>query len=104
MKAAALFILLVAAMALISAESAYAEGSSHTIAISCVIPAIPGVNTPLIEQEAPKEDAAAKDFPVQRQEEISKQAPEMIQQDLKQEKKDNHSKESLVLVRTLYGR
>lgn len=83
---------------------AYA-GDTLSLSISCTIPAIPGVNAPLIEEETltTKEDPNIKEK-IESQEAIQPQSPAMIQQDNQEEKLMYGGQNSLVLVKTIYSR
>lgn len=70
-------------------------GDNLSLSISCTIPAIPGLNAPLIEEETLK---------VESQKEIQPQSPTMIQQDNQEEKLMYEEQNSLVLVKTIYSR
>jgi hypothetical protein len=76
-------------------------GDSSTIMISCTIPAIPGVNAPLIEENARINAPVNSDFKVEKTEE---QAISMIQQDAQVEKNIGTKDNSLVLIKTVYSR
>lgn len=57
-------------------------GDSLTFSISCIVPAIPGVNAPLIEEKTPEiqmNDAADREIKVQQESELATQ--ELIQED-----------------------
>ena len=104
MKKAVLFSLLLAALiALGIPGAAFAQGSSHTIAISCVIPAIPGVNAPLIEGETQNIISSQTETKA-KAEETKPQMPEMIQESASQAQTNNSGEKALVVVKTLYSR
>ena len=80
-------------------------GNSLSLSMSCTIPAIPGVNVPLIEEETlkPRVDTA-KQEKVEPTEEPKPQAPSLIQEDAPEDKTINEGQNELVMVKTVYGR
>jgi len=74
---------------------AYA-GDSQTFAVSCTIPALPGVNAPLLKQEQLKSNSEAGPL-----DKTSDPAQEIIQQD---SQPDTPNGASQVLVETFYAR
>jgi len=76
-----------------------------SLSISCTIPAIPGVNAPLIEEESIKTEADISTPSSPRfQKDADSQDPELIQQDLPQEEQGNKGQPSIVVLRTIYSR
>ena len=71
-------------------------GDGLSLSISCTIPAIPGVNAPLIEEETLK--TQADDSTVQSQ------PPVMLEEDSKEEKVTNEEQNPLAMVKTIYSR
>jgi len=92
-------------MILISLTNTAHAGDGISLSISCTIPAIPGVNVPLIEEETLKTQTdthiAQKTEP---QKETQSETPTMIQEDNQEEKLIGEEQNSLVLVKTLYSR
>ena len=82
-----------------------ARAESISLSMSCTIPAIPGVNAPLIEQEKPqaKTDNPAQ-LTVSAKQETQPQTATLIQQDTKIEKETSQTENSLVMVKTFYSR
>ena len=75
-------------------------GDSYTISISCTIPEIPGVNAPLIQEEAIIEQKAQNP-----QGETENESPQILQEDTEKEiRLANQEGSSLVLLKTLYSR
>lgn len=82
---------------------------SFSVPVTCIIPAVPGVNAPLIEEDTPKPSAntnyqqgiTIKD---EIKSETKEQAPTMIQEDKEQEITLAKGKTSLVIVKTIYSR
>lgn len=80
-------------------------GDSFTIAVSCTIPAIPGVNAPLIEEEISKTDTqATAPQEVNLQKETSQPASETIQQAVQEEKVITSGQKPTMIVKTIYDR
>lgn len=82
-------------------------GDNLSIPISCTIPAIPGVNAPLIEEETFKTKVDTPQPPkVESQQETQPQtkSPPMIQEDSQKKKIINEDQKSLVIVKTIYSR
>lgn len=104
MKKTSTFVLVLIVLAFLFTNVALA-GDSLSFSISCTIPAIPGVNAPLIEEEKTQ---AKQDTPIQAksepQKETQTQAPTMILQDTQEEKINSEGQNSLVIVKTIYSR
>jgi hypothetical protein len=96
-----MFVVLLILLAM--ADLAKAEEASFTI--SCTIPAIPGLNAPLIVEEKPQTNVAnpAPTTTVKSQTETQEQAPAMIQEEQK-ERKTSENQDTLVIVKTVYSR
>ncbi len=95
-----LFVLL-----LIFASSGFC-GDSLNIQVSCTIPAIPGVNAPLLISETKITEVKKTEYALQNDQQNTQQQPPlpMIQEDA--QKKDTSEKETnlTMLVKTLYPR
>lgn len=76
-------------------DSAFA-GNNASFAVSCTIPAIPGVNVALLEQEQIETKPVAKP-----QEKTPEQAQEIMQQD---SQTTSTNTQAQVLVKTFYAR
>jgi hypothetical protein len=76
-------------------------GDGSTIMISCTIPAIPGVNAPLIEENARINAPVNSDFKVEK---TDQQALSMIQQDAQIQKNIADKNNSSLLLKTIYSR
>ena len=78
-------------------------GDSATLAISCSIPAIPGVNVPLLEEKSLR---APADIPQETTEEPEKETPQpmLVQDDTKEEQVTSTGQQTLVAVKTIYSR
>lgn len=84
------------------------KAESISLSVTCRIPAIPGVNAPLIEEEKIKaeptkttqEEIKIKNEP---KEETKTQAPAMIQED-KEETISAEGNDSQLIVKTIYAR
>ena len=68
-------------------------GNSESIFVSATVPAIPGVNSPLLEVQN-------KRLPQQNQQQ---QLP-LVQEDTKEEKASSENQDEIVLVKTFYVR
>ena len=82
-------------------------GESVTLQFSCTIPAIPGVNAPLIEEENVQTNAESPQEPEaipEEQTQPESESPKMIQEDSQTQYRTSDNQESLVVVRTLYSR
>jgi hypothetical protein len=90
------YILGVLIMAFCLGGLAYA-GDSSSLAVSCTIPIIPGVNAPLLEQEQLQSSAEREN-----KEPISEESQEIIQQDSKATVASTSHPQ--VLVKTFYAR
>lgn len=105
MKQALMIIPMLVMLTLAYADTGLA-GDSLSLSVSCTIPAIPGVNSPLIEEEKISEtevDTATK--PMSKpQEEPLPESPQMIQQDSQEEETVDDGQRSVVIVRTIYSR
>ena len=97
-------ILTVSFMLLLALVDVALAGEGVSLSISCTIPAIPGVNAPLIEEQKPqiKTDTPTQPTAAAVKEETLQQAPAMIQQDNQKETSENQA--TLVMVKTLYSR
>ena len=76
-------------------------GETYSLSISCVIPEIPGVNAPLIEENARINASVNPDY---QEEKTEQQGLAMIQQDAQVEKNIGNKDNSLLLVKTIYSR
>ena len=76
-------------------------GESSTIMISCTIPSIPGVNAPLIEENARINASMKPDY---QKEKTEQQDLAVIQQDTQVEKNIGNKDNSLLLIKTIYSR
>jgi hypothetical protein len=85
----ALFALLL----FVSGKGVFAENSA-SISVSATVPAIPGVNSPLLEVQN-------KRLPQQNQ---PQQLPLTIQEETKEEKASSENQDNIVLVKTFYVR
>ena len=104
MKKALTILTVLMAIALLSTNAAFAQDNG-SIPISCIIPAIPGINEPFIEEETvkTKENIYAQSK-VDSQEEILPQSPAMMQQEDEEEQLSNKGQDNLLIVRTIYSR
>ena len=87
--------LMVIAALLIFAAGPFSHASAQdaiSLSVSCTIPAIPGVNAPLVEEEAVS----------QAGEQATEQTPELTQEDSLQEV--DSQDQPLLIVRTIYSR
>jgi len=97
-------------MVLLSTVDVTLAGDSYSIPISVIMPAIPGVNTPLIEEQAVKtqEGQTVKtpvDYNAQQQIAVQNNVPEQSQNLIQQDKPLISNQEGpLFLVKTLYSR
>lgn len=95
---ALLLILLVQATAL-------AEGNTQTIGVSCVIPAIPGVNAPPNEKQLIKEQAVLKEKDMPVRQDNQQEPSSVIAEDTQESRTVEQEEDSaLVLVKTIYNR
>lgn len=82
-------------------------GDSATLTVSCVIPAIPGVNAPLVEgQTVEKNIPAPTNEQIQPPEQNTQEpAPTMVQEDTRIAANTKQETDGqIVLVRTFYSR
>jgi len=80
----------------------YAEaGESKTLAVSCTIPAIPGVNVPLPGAQAPKV-TAAEERNQKEQNETKESSPIVVAQ--QEETISRNEMQNGVLMQTVYSR
>ena len=102
MKKTAMLIAPIMLFCLVSASTASA-GESISMTISCTIPAIPGLNTPMVEEEVLRTES-----PVETQTDYQKEtlavSSSVIQQDSQEEKIITEGKESFLMVKTIYDR
>lgn len=85
---------------------AFAESTARTIGVSCVIPALPGVNAPLDEKQTPeKQKSVLKEQKSRPEQENQQELSSAITEDT-QELRANEQTETpqLVLVKTSYNR
>jgi hypothetical protein len=75
-------------------------GDSVSIAVSCTVPAIPGVNTPLLETQTTVVKAAAQ---ISKNGELPDQSP-VLQEDNEEENLNTENQKDIVLVKTFYVR
>lgn len=95
---ALLLLLLVQATAL-------AEGNTQTVGVSCVIPAIPGVNAPPSEKQLIKERAVLKEMDMPARQDNQQEPSSIIAEDTQESKTTGQEGDSvLVLVKTIYNR
>ena len=98
-------ICIIGLMILISLTNTAHAGDGISLSISCTIPAILGLNVPLIEEQTLKTQANIHmEQKTEPQKETLEQSPEMIQEDTQGEKLIGEEQNSLVLVKTLYSR
>jgi hypothetical protein len=80
-------------------------GNSASITVSCVIPLMPGLNAPLIEENELRAQADTKaEQKIETQKENPETAPEMIQQDTQKETVSITDKKTPMIVKTYYCR
>ena len=92
-------------MILLFLMDAAQAGDGISLSISCTIPAIPGVNAPLIEGETLKTQTdSTTQQKIEPQAETQSQTPVMVQQDTQKEEITSEEQDSLVTVKTLYSR
>ncbi|MFC1658875.1 hypothetical protein ACFL1D_05785 [Candidatus Omnitrophota bacterium] len=89
-------LMIIAALLMLIAVPLDSVSASDNISlsISCTIPAIPGVNAPLIEEEAATEAEA----------DAAMQTPGLTQEDNLQEIAGAEKDQSILIVRTIYSR
>lgn len=79
---------------------------SFSISVSCSIPAVPGLNAPLIEEETPRvtetDEFTQKD--AKNQEEIRLESPTLLQEDKEKQIQLAEGETSTVIVQTIYSR
>ncbi|MCX5707703.1 MAG: hypothetical protein NTY14_01775 [Candidatus Omnitrophica bacterium] len=91
----ALFFLLL----LLGAGSVFAE-DSVSIAVSCTVPAIPGVNAPLLEAQTTIVNSASQ---ISKNGQLPDQSP-TLQEDTEEENLNTQNQKDIVLVKTFYVR
>jgi len=90
---------------LISTVNISLAGDSISIAVSCSIPAIPGVNVPMIEEASVRTDqdqVAQKE--IKAQEETKEEAPQAVSPAPEKEMLLTEEKTNSVIMQTLYSR
>lgn len=92
MNKPALIITVVSLLLFVCGNEAFA-GNSVSIPVSATVPAIPGVNAPLLEVQNER-------LPQQNQQQ---QLP-LVQEDTKEEKANSDTQDEIVLVKTFYVR
>jgi len=87
---------IVLALLAIPLYAAYAQGN-YSLAVSCTIPSVPGLNAPLIEEKTVKATPTQENANLQTETKKAPkiEAPVMIQEDTKQDAK---------LITTIYSR
>ena len=75
-------------------------GDSVSIAVTCTVPAIPGVNTPLLEAETTVVNPASQ---MSKKGELPKYSP-VLQEDTEEEDLNTENEKDIVLVKTFYVR
>lgn len=85
-------------VSLLFVDMAFA-GGTFSFAVSCTVPAIPGVNAPLIEEEAIK----PKEVLQETQKAEAKKDEEQIFE-TEEEQITNKTKQPMVMVKTIYDR
>lgn len=92
-------------MILLFVTDAAQAGDGLSLSVSCTIPAIPGLNVPLIEEETLKTQAdTAREEKVELQIETTEQPPQTIQEDTPKEQLTDQEQNALVMVKTFYSR
>ena len=96
-------ILLVALITIFGLTDAALAQDSFSVSVSCIIPAVPGVNAPLIEEKTISKDnsnVAPKEADIQEGNKI--ESPSVIQEE--KEIQLAQGKTAYVIVQTLYSR
>ena len=73
---------------------------SVSIAVSCTVPAIPGVNSPLLEAETTVVNSASQ---ISRNGELPDPSPQ-LQEDTEEKNLNSENQKDIVLVKTFYVR
>jgi hypothetical protein len=81
------------------AGNVFAE-DSVSIAVSCTVPAIPGVNAPLLEAETTVVNSASQ---ISKNGQLPDQSP-TLQEDTEEENLNTQNQKNIVLVKTFYVR
>jgi hypothetical protein len=104
MKNISMLVLILLIPALVYTHTATA-GEIISLSVSCTIPAIPGLNAPLIEEETVKTEA---DTPAESNPDAQKpplpEASQTIQQDDQKKELSYQGQKSAVIVKTFYSR
>lgn len=80
-------------------------GGGLSLSVSLTIPAIPGLNVPLIEEETLKTGGnTAREEKVESQKETTEQPPQTIQEDTPNGQSTDGEQNTLVMVKTFYSR
>ena len=80
-------------------------GSTASLTVSCTIPVMPGLNAPLIEQDALKTQANAKaERKIETQQELVQDGATLPQQDTNREEVVTEDGNSAIIVKTYYSR
>ena len=100
-------LILMITCAIMSLEiPAFAESTARTIGVSCVIPAIPGVNAPLDEKQTPeKQKSVVREQESRPQQENQQESSSAISEDTQEPRATEQAETpQLVPVKTFYSR
>jgi len=100
------FILMIIGAVMSLEIPAFAEGTARTIGVSCVIPAIPGVNAPLDEKQTPeKQKSVVREQKSQPQQENQQEPSSAITEDTRELRTTEQAETpQLMPVKTSYSR
>lgn len=85
--------------------TALADGNTQSVGVSCVIPAIPGVNAPPNEKQLIKEQPVLKEKDMPARQDNQQEPSSIIAEDTQESKTVEQKEDSvLILVKTIYNR
>lgn len=99
------YLLVLIIIALLSGPAL--AGDTYSFKVSCTIPAIPGVNAPLLEEEKLNTASAKeteKELTVIKNEAQQREKPAELKQDAQEKQITQDVQKPLVMVRTVYER
>jgi hypothetical protein len=81
-------------------------GDSVSIAVSCTVPSIPGLNAPLLEKTASRQSAAFYNDKQQTDKNMAAQQPvvETIEKEDQGKEMNSQGQDEIILVKTFYAR
>lgn len=98
-------LLTILLLVLLAQARALADGNTQTIGVSCIIPAIPGVNAAPDEKQLIKEQAVLEERDMPAQQNSQQEPSTIIAEDTQEARAEDQDEISvLALVKTIYNR